>query len=88
MDASALDFSQFGHKIVFCNNPFTETLTLRVLDNLQRSLLETGHEGILIYLSPIPSAVKARLNTFDLIAQGSFLSHYGGFQRFYTYWIK
>jgi len=88
MDASAFDFSQFGDKVVFCYNPFTATLALRILDNLQFSLRETGNEGILIYLSPIPPAVKERLDSFHLIAQGSYLSHFGGFQKYYIYRIS
>ena len=88
MDASAFDFSQFGNKIVFCNNPFAATLTLRVLDNLHFSLRKTGHQGIFIYLTPIPPIVKDKLDTFHLIAQGSFLSHFGGFQKYYIYRIS
>jgi hypothetical protein len=88
MDAGAFDFSQFGDMVVFCYNPFTATLALRILDNLQFSLRETGHEGILIYLSPIPPAVKERLDSFHLIAQGSYLSHFGGFQKYYIYRIS
>jgi SAM-dependent methyltransferase len=88
MDAAEFDFSQFADKVVFCNNPFTEILALRILENLQFSLGKTGHEGILIYLSPIPRAVKERLDTFHLIAQGSYLSHFGGFQKYYTYRIS
>jgi SAM-dependent methyltransferase len=87
MDASEFDFSQFTDKVIFCNNPFIETFALRILDNLQSSLRKTGHEGILIYLSPIPPAVKERLDAFHLIAQGSYLSHFGGFQKYYIYRI-
>ena len=88
MDAGAFDFSQYENKIVFCYNPFTATLALRILDNLQFSLRKTGHEGILIYLGPIPPAVKERLDAFHLIAQGSYLSHFGGFQKYYIYRIN
>jgi len=88
MDAGALEFSQFGNKVVFCNNPFAAILTLRVLDNLQCSLRKTGHQGIFIYLTPIPPTVKDKLDTFHLIAQGSFLSHFGGFQKYYIYRIN
>jgi len=58
MDAGEFNFSQFADKVVFCNNPFSAILALRILDNFQFSLRETGHEGVLIYLSPIPPAVK------------------------------
>lgn len=88
MDAGAFDFSQYENKILFCYNPFTATLALRILDNLQFSLRKTGHEGILIYLGPIPPAVKERLDTFHLIAQGSYLSHFGGFQKYFIYRIN
>jgi SAM-dependent methyltransferase len=88
MDAGAFDFSQFGNKVVFCYNPFTATLALRILDNLQFSLRKTGHEGVLIYLSPIPPVVKERLDTFQLSARGSYLSHFGGFQKYYIYRIS
>jgi SAM-dependent methyltransferase len=88
MDAGEFDFSQFGNKVAFCYNPFTANLALRVLNNLQFSLHKTGHEGILIYLTPIPPAVKERLDTFHLIAQGGYLSHFGGFQKYYTYRIS
>jgi SAM-dependent methyltransferase len=88
MDASEFDFSQFADKVVFCNNPFTVTLTLRVLDNLKLSLRKTGHRGIFVYLTPIPPTVKDKLDTFHLIAQGSFLSHFGGFQKYYIYRIS
>ena len=37
MDAGAFDFSALGDKIVFCNNPFTASLMLKVLENLQLS---------------------------------------------------
>jgi predicted RNA methylase len=87
MNAAEFNFSQFGDKVVFCNNPFTANLALQVIDNLQRSASEAG-EVILIYLTPIPAAVKDRLNTFQLIAQGRYLSHFGGFQRYYTYRVQ
>jgi predicted RNA methylase len=87
MDAGEFDFSQFSDKVVFCNNPFAANLMLRVLDNLQLSMAKTGGHGFLIYLTPIPAAVKDRLDTFDLIRQGRFLSHFGGFQKFYVYRI-
>jgi predicted RNA methylase len=87
MDASELDFSQFTDKVVFCNNPFAASLMLRVLDNLQHSVAKTEDHGILICLTPIPTAVKERLDTFVLIRQGSYLSHFGGFQKFYVYRI-
>jgi predicted RNA methylase len=87
MDAGEFDFSQFADKVVFCNNPFAANLMLRVLDNLQLSIAKTGGHGILIYLTPIPAAVKDRLDTFGLIRQGRFLSHFGGFQKFYVYRI-
>jgi SAM-dependent methyltransferase len=88
MDAGEFDFSQFTDKVVFCNNPFTATLALRILENYELSLRKTGHEGILIYLSPIAPAVKKRLDTFHLNAQGSYLSHFGGFQKYYIYRIS
>jgi len=88
MDAAEFDFFQFANKLVFCNNPFSATLALRVLDNYQFSVRKTAHQGILIYLSPIPPAVKERLDTFHLIARGSFLSHFGGFQKYYIYQIN
>ena len=47
---------------------------LRVLDNLQLSAAETGDHEILIYLTPIPAAVKDRLDTIGLIREASFLS--------------
>jgi len=87
MDAGEFDFSQFGNKVVFCNNPFAAILTLRVLDKLQFSLRKTRHEGIFIYVTPIPPAVKDKLDTFQLIAQGSFLSQFGGFQKYFIYRI-
>ena len=87
MDASEFDFSQFTDKVVFCNNPFAASLVLRVLDNLQHSVAKTEDHGILICLTPIPTAVKERLDTFVLIRQGSYLSHFGGFQKFYVYRI-
>jgi predicted RNA methylase len=88
MDAGEFDFSQFTDKVVFCNNPFAASLMLRVLDNLQVSLAKTGDQGILIYLTPIPATVKERLDTFGLVAQGRYLSHFGGFQKFYVYRIQ
>ena len=88
MDAAEFDFFQFANKLVFCNNPFSATLALRILDNYQFSVRKTGHQGILIYLSPIPPAVKERLDTFHLIARGSFLSHFGGLQKYYIYQIN
>jgi SAM-dependent methyltransferase len=88
MDAGAFDFSQYENKILFCYNPFTTTLALRILDNLQFSLRKTGHEGILIYLGPIPPAVKERLDAFRHIAQGTYLSHFGGFQKYFIYRIN
>lgn len=87
MDAGEFEFSRFANKMVFCNNPFAASLMLRVLDNLQLSIAKTGDHGILIYLTPISAAVKERLDTFDLIRQGRFLSHFGGFQKFYVYRI-
>jgi predicted RNA methylase len=87
MDAGEFDFSQFRDKVVFCNNPFTASLMLRVLDNLQLSVGNNGDNAILIYLTPIPTAVKDRLDTFGLITQGRFLSHFGGFQTYYIYRI-
>jgi SAM-dependent methyltransferase len=39
-------------------------------------------------LSPIPTAVKERLDTFHVIAQGSYLSHFGGLQKYYIYRIS
>ncbi len=87
MDAGEFDFSQFTNKVVFCNNPFSAGLMLRVLDNLQLSVAKTGDKAILIYLSPIPALVTDRLDTFDSIGQGRFLSHFGGFQRFFVYQI-
>ena len=83
-----LIFRNLRNKVVFCNNPFTAILTLRVLDNFQFSLRKTGHQGLLIYLSPIPPTVKEKLDRFHLIAQGSFLSHFGGFQKYYIYRIS
>ena len=88
MDAGKFEFSQFADKVVFCSNPFAAILALRILDNFQFSLRKTGHEGVLIYLSPIPPAVKERLDTFQLIARGSYLSHFGGFQKYYIYRIS
>jgi hypothetical protein len=85
MDAGEFDFSEYADKVVFCNNPFAASLMLRVLDNLQLSVAKTEYNGILIYLTPIPAAVKDRLDTFGLIGQGRFLSHFGGFQKFYIY---
>jgi SAM-dependent methyltransferase len=87
MDAAEFDFSQFNDKVVFCNNPFAASLMLRVLDNLERSVSKNGDNGILIYLTPIPAGVKDKLDTFELIRQGSYLSHFGGFQKFYIYRI-
>ena len=87
IDAGEFDFSQFADKVVFCNNPFAANLMLRVLENLRLSLDKTGGNGILIYLTPIPAAVKDRLSTFGLIRQGRFLSHFGGFQKYYIYRI-
>jgi predicted RNA methylase len=87
MDAGEFDFSQFTDKIVFCNNPFAASLMLRVLDNLQLSVIKTRSNVILIYLTPIPATVKDRLDAFGLIRQGHFLSHFGGFQKFYVYRI-
>jgi SAM-dependent methyltransferase len=87
MDAGEFDFSQFTDKVVFCFNPFAASLMLCVLDNLQRSVAKTGDHGILICLTPIAAAVKDRLDTFGLIRQGSYLSHFGGFQKFYVYRI-
>jgi len=88
MDAGEFDFSQFRDKVVFCNNPFTAELALQVLDNVQLSIGESGDDIILIYLTPIPTAVKDRLDTFQLIAQGRYLSHFGGFQRYYIYRVQ
>ncbi len=85
LDADAFDFSHFGDKVVFSNNPFGGNLMLQVLDNLQSSLANAQDEGIIIYLSPIPIEVKERLDTFQFIAQSRFLSHYGGFQKYYIY---
>ena len=87
MDAGEFDFGQFTDKIVFCNNPFAASFMLRVLDNLQRSVVNTGNDVILIYLTPIHPAVKDRLDTFGLLRQGRFLSHFGGFQKFIVYRI-
>jgi len=80
MDASEFDFSRFGDKVVFCNNPFRADLALQVLNNLQQAVDQNRSEVILIYLTPIPAPVKDRLNTFRLIAQGSYLSHFGDFR--------
>jgi len=60
---------------------------LRVLDNLQLSVAKTGDHGILIYLTSIPAAVKEKLGTVGLVRQGRFLSHLGGFHKFYAYRI-
>jgi SAM-dependent methyltransferase len=88
IDAGGFDFSQFGDKVVFCNNPFTAKLALQVIDNLKLAADGTGDNVILIYLTPIPAAVKDRLDSFQLIGQGRYLSHFGGFQRYYIYRIQ
>lgn len=85
IDAAEFDFSQFTDKVVFCNNPFTETLAVRIVDNLQFSIRKTGSQVILIHLSPIPLAVKERLDKLPLIARGTYLSHFGGFQKYYIW---
>ena len=88
IDAGAFDFSLIGDKVIFCNNPFTDKLMLRVLDSLELSFRRTGHQVIFIYLTPIQPAVKEKLDTFQLIRQGRFLSHFGGFQRYFIYRIS
>jgi hypothetical protein len=87
MDAGAFDFSKVGDKVIFCNNPFTAGLMLKVLDNLQFSLKQNKNEGIVIYLTPISNEVSERLGTFGMISQGSYLSHFGGFQKYFIYKI-
>jgi hypothetical protein len=42
-----------------------------------------GREGM-----GIPPAVKEKLDTFHVIAQDSYVSHFGGFQRYYVYRIS
>jgi SAM-dependent methyltransferase len=88
IDAADFDFLKFGDKIIFCNNPFKDSLMIRVLDNLEKSVSGRKNEVIFIYLTPITLEVKKRLDKFDLIRQGNFLSHYGGFQRYYIYRIS
>jgi len=78
MDAAAFDFSQLRNKIVFCNNPFKADLMINVLERLRRSLAETSDEGILIYLTPIPPQIKKRLDIYEIVGQGRYLSHFGG----------
>jgi hypothetical protein len=74
-------------KIVFCNNPFKADLMIDVLERLRRSLAETSDEGILIYLTPIPPQIKKRLDIYEIIGQGRYLSHFGGFQSYYIYQV-
>jgi 16S rRNA G966 N2-methylase RsmD len=86
MDAAAFHFSPLGDKIVFCNNPFTASLALKVLENLQLSLEQSRRdEGILVYLTPVSDEVSERLRTFKIIDQGTYLSHFGGFQKYFIY---
>lgn len=87
MDAGALDFSTIGDKIIFCNNPFAGSLMLKVLDNLQCSLTQSRDDVILIYLTPISTEVSECLSKFKIIDQGSYLSDFGGLQKYFTYRI-
>jgi SAM-dependent methyltransferase len=88
IDAGAFDFSITKDKVIFCNNPFEEDLMLKVLDNLELSLAQTSSKGILVYLTPIAVEIAARLSRFKMIHQGSYLSHFGGFQKYLIYQIS
>lgn len=88
MDAADFEFSKFDNKIIFCNNPFKDSIMLRVLDNIERSVRVSGNEVMFIYLTPITIEVKTRLDQFHLINHGNYLSHYGGFQSYYIYRIS
>jgi SAM-dependent methyltransferase len=87
MDATGFDFSQLGDKIIFCANPFSASLMLRVMDNLESSLLQRKDEAILIYLTPISSQLKKRLAKFKMIYEGNYISDFGGFQKYLIYQI-
>jgi SAM-dependent methyltransferase len=88
MDATEVDFSPLGDKIIFCNNPFSASLMLKVIDNLEISLARSKDDAILIYLTPISPQIVQRLSKFRMIYAGNYISDFGGFQKYLIYQIS
>jgi SAM-dependent methyltransferase len=83
-DAAQFDFSDIGHKVVFCANPFAADLMIRVLDNLNAPAPRPG-ETIFAYLGGMPSAVREKLNCFPLIDKGEFLTEFDTYEQYAIY---
>jgi Histone methylation protein DOT1 len=86
-DAGDFDFSNIKDKIIFCYNPFSEDLMIRVLDNIERSIRQGG-ETIFLYLGPMPATISVRLSRFPIIRRGEFLSEFGFFEQYSIYKIQ
>jgi hypothetical protein len=80
-DAAEFDFSQFTEKVVFCYNPFGADVMMRVLDNLEISPQGLG-ETIFAYLGEMSTTVSERLNRFQTMERGEFLTEFDTFERY------
>ena len=85
-DAGEFDFSEIEDKIVFCYNPFTADLMIRVLDNLSAPAHNPG-ETIFVYLGGMPSTVSQKLKIFPIIDKGEFLTEFRTYEQYSIYRI-
>jgi SAM-dependent methyltransferase len=85
-DAGEFDFSEIGHKILFCYNSFAADLTIRVLDNLNPPTHKPG-ETIFAYLGGMPSAVSQKLQFFPIIDKGEILTEFDTYEQYSVYRI-
>jgi SAM-dependent methyltransferase len=83
-DAGEFDFSNIGHKIVFCYNSFAADLMIRVLDNLNAPT-HKPRETIFAYLGGMPSAVSQKLSFFPIIDKGECLTEFGTYEQYSIY---
>jgi SAM-dependent methyltransferase len=83
-DAGGFDFSGIGDKIVFCYNPFSADLMIRVLENLDAPTHEPG-QTIFAYLGGMPGIVAEQLKRFPLIDEGEFLTEFHTFEPYSIY---
>ena len=88
MDARNLDFSRWSEKVVFCFNPFAAPVMHIVLDNLEHVSSRQGAETFYVYLGPMVSELKDRLNAFPMILRGEWLSEFGYFEQYALYKLQ
>jgi predicted RNA methylase len=88
IDAGAFDFSDDGNTIIFSANPFGAALMNQVLDNLQTALDRSKAEAIFVYLGPMPEQIAARLDRYQVVERGDWISEFGFFEQYSVYRIR